>query len=72
MIEVRIHGRRPSAVLAGGYAALSGVVLLDSVLAAVRQWFSRSTGKVNAAAAMATFGIVRTEPADLARAEVAR
>jgi pyruvate ferredoxin oxidoreductase gamma subunit len=60
----------PSAALLGGFAALSGAMLLDSVLTAARQWFRGPTGKAHAAAAVATFGIVRTEIGDLGRTEV--
>jgi pyruvate ferredoxin oxidoreductase gamma subunit len=51
----------PSAVLVGGFAALSGVVSLDSVRTAIRQRLGGPVGTMNAAAAMATFAIVRTE-----------
>ena len=61
-IAGRLTGRPvPNAALAGGFAALTGIVSLDSVLTAVRQRFCRSVGKANAAAAMTTFGVVRTE-----------
>jgi pyruvate ferredoxin oxidoreductase gamma subunit len=64
----------PNAALIGGFAALSGVVSLDSVLTAIQQRFGGPVGKANAAAAMATFGIVRTEIEECthARAEAAQ
>jgi len=43
---------------------VTGAVSLDSVLAAVRQRVPGRTGRASAAA-MATFGIVRTEIEDL-------
>lgn len=62
----------PNAALAGGFAALTGIVSLDSVLTAAQQRFHGLTGRTNAAAAMATFGVVRTELARRARAGSAR
>jgi pyruvate ferredoxin oxidoreductase gamma subunit len=65
-IAGKLTGRSiPNAALAGGFAALTGMVLLDSVLTAIRQRFGGSVGRTNAAAAMATFGIVSTEIEDL-------
>lgn len=66
-IATKLTGRPiPNAALAGGFAALTGVVTLDAVLTAVRQRFAGHTGKTNAEAALATYDIVRTEIADLA------
>ena len=65
-IAVKLTGhRRPGPALAGAFAALTGVVSLDSVLAAIRQRFGGEAGRMSAAAAMATFGIVRTEIGDV-------
>ena len=65
-IAGKLTGRSiPNAALVGGFAAMTGVVLLDSVLTAIRQRFGGSVGRTNAAAAMATFDIVRTEIEDL-------
>jgi pyruvate ferredoxin oxidoreductase gamma subunit len=65
-IAGKLTGRSiPNAALVGGFAAMTGVVFLDSVLTAIRQRFGGSVGRMNAAAAMATFGIVRTEIEDL-------
>jgi pyruvate ferredoxin oxidoreductase gamma subunit len=64
-------GSIPNTALLGGLVALSGVVLIDSVLTAIRQWFRGSAGKAHAAAALATFGVVRTEVEELARMEMA-
>lgn len=64
-IARKLTGRPvPDAALAGGFAALTGALSLDSVLAAVRQRFPGRAGR-ETAAAMATFGIVRTEIEDL-------
>jgi pyruvate ferredoxin oxidoreductase gamma subunit len=61
-IARKLTGRpAPGTALLGGFVALSGAVLLDSVLTAIRQWFRGPAGKAHAAAAMATFSIVRTE-----------
>lgn len=61
-IARKLTGRpAPDVALAGGFAALTGAVTLDSVLAAVRQRYPGRAG----AAAMATFGIVCTEIEDL-------
>jgi pyruvate ferredoxin oxidoreductase gamma subunit len=57
----------PNAALAGGFAALTGVLSLDAVRTAVRQRFPGPTGRAHAAAATATFGIVRTAIEDLVR-----
>lgn len=66
-IARKLTGRpAPSTALLGGFAALSGVVLLESVRTAVRQWFRGLAGKSHAEAATTTFGIVRTELEDLA------
>jgi pyruvate ferredoxin oxidoreductase gamma subunit len=45
--------------LLGGFAALTGQVGLDSVLAAIRDRFAGKVGEGNAAAAAATFDHVR-------------
>jgi len=49
----------PNAALLGGFAALSGKLGLDSVLAAIRERFPGSAGEGNAAAARACFEQVR-------------
>ncbi len=48
----------PNAVLLGGFAALTGVVSLDSVTAAIEQKFSARLAAGNAAAARAAFETV--------------
>ena len=56
----------PNAALLGGFAALTGTVELDSVVAAICQRFSGAVGHGNAAAAAAAFAHVqgaRREPA---------
>jgi pyruvate ferredoxin oxidoreductase gamma subunit len=56
----------PNAALLGGFAALTGRVGLDSVVAAIRDRFAGRIGEGNAAAATAAFEHVRTalgEPA---------
>jgi pyruvate ferredoxin oxidoreductase gamma subunit len=55
----------PTAALLGALAALTGVVLLDSVLTAIRQWFGGPAGRAQATTALTTFGVVRTELEDL-------
>jgi pyruvate ferredoxin oxidoreductase gamma subunit len=61
-------GPFPHAALAGGFAALTGVVTLDAVRTAVRRRFPGPTGRAHAAAATATFGVVRTAIEDLVQA----
>ncbi|HEY7457018.1 MAG TPA: 2-oxoacid:acceptor oxidoreductase family protein [Solirubrobacterales bacterium] len=50
----------PNAALLGGFAALTGTLGLDSVLAAIRERFHGEPGERNAAAARACFDTVRT------------
>jgi pyruvate ferredoxin oxidoreductase gamma subunit len=50
---------KPNAVLLGGFAALSGVVSIGSVAAAIRGRFSGKLGEANVAAAEAAFAYVR-------------
>ncbi len=49
----------PNAVLLGGLAALSGIIHLDSVAAAIRERFSGELGESNVAAAAAAYALVR-------------
>jgi pyruvate ferredoxin oxidoreductase gamma subunit len=51
----------PNAVLLGGFAALSGLVSIDSVAQAIREKFSGRLADGNVAAAEAAFGFVRAE-----------
>ncbi len=51
----------PNAVLLGGFAALSGVIALESVAAAVRKKFAGKMGDANVAAAQAAFDFVRSQ-----------
>ncbi len=57
----------PSAALLGGFAALTGLVTLDSVIEAIEARFSArpQVAAGNAAAARAAFGYVTTELAEL-------
>jgi pyruvate ferredoxin oxidoreductase gamma subunit len=48
----------PNAVLVGGFAALSGLISLESVAAAIRSKFAGKLGDRNAAAAAAAFELV--------------
>lgn len=48
----------PNAVLLGGLAALSGIIHLDSVAAAIRERFSGPLGEGNVAAAAAAYELV--------------
>ena len=57
----------PGAPLLGGFAALTWVVSLDSVLAAIDEKFSGPVAAGNAAAARAAFDFVRDEQKALAR-----
>ena len=58
----------PGAPLLGGLAALTGVVSLDAVLAAITDRFTGQVAAGNAAAARAAFEYVAAETAELARA----
>jgi pyruvate ferredoxin oxidoreductase gamma subunit len=59
---------RPNAALLGGLAALTGIVSLESVLAAIRERFSGKLGDGNAAAAEACFAFARHERQELSHA----
>jgi pyruvate ferredoxin oxidoreductase gamma subunit len=50
----------PNAALLGGFAALTGVVSLESIVAAIRDRFAGKTGEGNAAAAEAAHELVRS------------
>jgi pyruvate ferredoxin oxidoreductase gamma subunit len=58
----------PNAVLLGGFAALSGLISLDAVTAAIRKKFSGKLGAWNAAAATAAFELVERETTELTHA----
>jgi pyruvate ferredoxin oxidoreductase gamma subunit len=52
----------------GGFAALSGLISLDAVTAAIRKKFSGKLGAGNAAAATAAFELVERETTELTHA----
>jgi pyruvate ferredoxin oxidoreductase gamma subunit len=58
----------PNAALLGGFAALSGLITIDSVTAAIRDRFTGALADGNAAAAAAAFDYVRNEMQELAHA----
>jgi pyruvate ferredoxin oxidoreductase gamma subunit len=58
----------PNAVLLGGFAALAGVVSLDSVAAAVREKFKGEVAERNVLAAEKAFEYVQREKAEPAHA----
>ncbi|HEU0023228.1 MAG TPA: 2-oxoacid:acceptor oxidoreductase family protein [Thermoleophilaceae bacterium] len=58
----------PNAVLLGGFAALSGLISLESVASAIRRKFPGKLGEGNVAAADAAFQFVQQEMEALARA----
>jgi pyruvate ferredoxin oxidoreductase gamma subunit len=58
----------PNAALLGGFAAVSGVVSLESVVAAIREKFPGSVGDANAAAAEAAYEFVQDEIRELSHA----
>lgn len=61
-IALELVGRPvPNAALLGGFAAVSGVVSLESVSAAIRERFAGAVAEANVAAATRAFGIVRAE-----------
>jgi pyruvate ferredoxin oxidoreductase gamma subunit len=51
----------PNAALLGGFAALTGVVTIDSVTGAIRRRFAGPTGEGNVAAAVAAYEAVMEE-----------
>ena len=55
-------------MLLGGFAALSGLISLESVAAAIREKFPGKVGDGNVAAATAAFELVRREQEELAHA----
>jgi pyruvate ferredoxin oxidoreductase gamma subunit len=57
----------PNAALLGGFAAVSGVVSIESVLAAIRERFSDAVAEPNAAAAREAFTIAEREIAEARR-----
>lgn len=67
-IALRRIGRPvPNVALLGGFAAMTGLVELESVGAAARQRFPGEIGHHNAAAAAEAFEYVTAEQADLAQ-----
>jgi pyruvate ferredoxin oxidoreductase gamma subunit len=58
----------PNATLLGGFAALSGLISIDSVAAAVCDRFAGELGERNAAAARASYEYVREEIEQVAHA----
>ena len=58
----------PNAVLVGGFAALSGLISLESVTAAIREKFHGRLGDGNAAAAAAAFELVRGQMKEVTHA----
>lgn len=59
----------PNAVLLGGFAALSGLVSLASVTAAIEQRFTGPVAAGNVAAATAAYEFVRAEQEELRHAQ---
>ena len=58
----------PNAVLLGGFAALTGLISIDSVEAAIRQKFPGQIGERNVVAARKAFEQVWAERGEAARA----
>jgi len=54
----------PNAVMLGGLAAMTGVIKLESVIAAIRQAFPGAIGDSNVAAATAAFEVVAANKKD--------
>lgn len=68
-LAIKFVGRpMPNAVLLGGFAALSGVLQLDSVAAAVREKFSGKVADGNIAAATAAYDFVKQKLQESAHA----
>ncbi len=64
----RTHVGRPlpNAALLGGFAALTGLVSIDSVEKAIRERFAGAVGEANAAAARAAWSLVRAAASPMA------
>jgi pyruvate ferredoxin oxidoreductase gamma subunit len=60
-----LHRPVPNAVLLGGFAAISGRISVDSVVAAIRERFSGKVADGNAAAARSAFEFVQAEMKEL-------
>ena len=58
----------PNAALLGGFAALTGLIGIESVAAAIRERFGERLAAGNVAAAEAAFDFVRTEAREAAHA----
>jgi len=58
----------PNVALLGGFAALAGIISIDSIAAAVRERFSETVAKGNVAAARGAFEYVRAQMEAPARA----
>jgi pyruvate ferredoxin oxidoreductase gamma subunit len=58
----------PNAALIGGFAALTGMISLDSVAAAIGERFPGKLGALNTAAARAAFEFVQREMRELSHA----
>jgi pyruvate ferredoxin oxidoreductase gamma subunit len=61
-----LHRPLPNAVLLGGFAAISGRISLDSVVAAIRERFSGKVADGNAEGARSAFEFVQAEMKELA------
>ena len=69
-IALRLLGRPlPNAVLLGGFAALSGLITLESVEHAIRQKFSGKVAEANVAGANEAYVYVKNEMMELAHAQ---
>ncbi|KDE97111.1 2-oxoacid:acceptor oxidoreductase [Mycolicibacterium aromaticivorans JS19b1 = JCM 16368] len=69
VFAVQLIGRPvPNAVLLGGFAALTGAVSLESVVAAIRGRFAGSLAEANVAAAQQAFEFVHAEREEFQRA----
>jgi pyruvate ferredoxin oxidoreductase gamma subunit len=58
----------PNAALLGGFAALSGLLAIDSVAEAIRAKFPERVAESNIAAAREAYGFVRQEMREVASA----
>jgi pyruvate ferredoxin oxidoreductase gamma subunit len=67
-LAVKLVGRPlPNAALLGGFAAITGLLSLDSVAAAIRDKFAGSVAEGNVAAATTAYEIVRQEMKEAAQ-----
>ena len=67
-IAIAEMGKVPNAALLGGFAAMTGLITLPSVVAAIRERFPARIAEGNASAATEAFELTRSAMAEAAHA----